>query len=167
MSLFPGDGGGAERPRIRLKNGDTIKAWFPGEAPGVPTFQGGDVAAQISMGLTNGMSAAEQAVAAVLHKHVGKHRAICRGALCEATGLSDRQARAAVASLVSVHQCAIGTNPRGGYYLIATSKEIAAEAAKLVSYIRQMARRLNSLVGGEGAKKLLGQAGLFEGKDEG
>lgn len=104
----------------------------------------------------------EAAVAGVLARHRGKSCAVGRSALCEATGLPDRQVREAIKRLVSEHHLPIASSGAGGYFWITNPDELWIEAGKLTDYIVSLANRLRALVGSEEAQKLLGQEGLFD-----
>ncbi|MDP8224356.1 MAG: hypothetical protein P9L99_13410 [Candidatus Lernaella stagnicola] len=116
---------------------------------------------QIAMTLTTTYAAEESAVFAHVRQRRGRDHAITRAALVTATGLNDRAVRAAIASLIQIHGCPIGSSPRGGYYWIVAPDELQAEAAKLVHYGTAIFRRLRALVGSRRARELLGQTGLF------
>jgi len=92
--------------------------------------------------------------------HRGRERALARRALVAATGISDREVRVVIASLVTTHGCPIGASPTGGYYWIDDPEELRKESVALTKKIGSLARRVRALVGGDEAARLLGQMDL-------
>ncbi|MBI1353250.1 MAG: hypothetical protein GC160_02810 [Acidobacteria bacterium] len=92
------------------------------------------------------LSGAEGAVGMILRRHRGRMNPVSRRAIEKATGLSERDVKAAIASLAADHDWRIGRlrGSPGGYFIVETQED--AEAA-WTGYERQMvtmARRLRA-----------------------
>lgn len=86
----------------------------------------------------------EKAVLMVLKVEDG--RPVSRSALAAITGYTDRQNRAAVASLIDIHHVRVETSPRGGYYIpdqnddYTAAKRFMAQAFSLLRRARLLMR---------------------------
>jgi malonyl CoA-acyl carrier protein transacylase len=113
------------------------------------------------------LNGVESRVLAVLRSHTGRRAAIRAKAMAAMLGITEREVRDVVKTLIEEHHVPIASSVEApyGFFMPATPEEVEAYANSLKSRIRSIATRLHAFEAST-ADKIIKQLDLFGGRHE-